>query len=360
MTTRREGHAAFTLPLAAVLTALLASPPAAGAAESLPALGADLEATSVSGLSSGAYMAGQLHLAHSAQIVGAGIVAGGPYACAETTWSRLFPFWPTAVAQNATQAFYQCMKTWWGEPDAAGLAERARELADEGAIDPLSGLADDTVYLYSGSEDQTVTRPVVKTAERFYLEAGVAPGNVSLVEGEGGHAFITEQGGAACGITAPPFVSDCDYDQAKAILAWIYGPLAGASSSEPQGRFMVFDQGAFARPGDGLADEGVVYIPPVCEDEPGCRIHVALHGCEQSREEVGGEFIEGTGFAEVADTNRLIVLFPQVDASSANREGCWDWWGYTGLDYLGKDAPQIAAIWSMVEQLATPREAIGQ
>ena len=25
-----------------------------------------------------------------------------------------------------------------------------------------------------------------------------------------------------------PYVSDCDYDQAKAILAWIYGPLAAA------------------------------------------------------------------------------------------------------------------------------------
>jgi hypothetical protein len=28
------------------------------------------------------------------------------------------------------------------------------------------------------------------------------------------------------------------------------------------------------------------------------------------------------------------------------------WWVYTGQDYLTKDAPQIAAIWRMVEQLA--------
>jgi hypothetical protein len=46
------------------------------------------------------------------------------------------------------------------------------------------------------------------------------------------------------------------------------------------------------------------------------------------------------------------VLFPQVSASSVNSQGCWDWWGYTGLDFLGKDAPQIAAIWAMVEHLA--------
>ncbi len=58
------------------------------------------------------------------------------------------------------------------------------------------------------------------------------------------------------------------------------------------------------------------------------------------------------GFAELADTNRLVVLFPQVKASAYNPEGCWDWWGYTGLDYLGKEAAQISALWKMVETLS--------
>ncbi len=84
----------------------------------------------------------------------------------------------------------------------------------------------------------------------------------------------------------------------------------------------------------------------------GCRVHIALHGCEQSREAVGDDFIKESGFARVADTNQLIILFPQTKTSAINPQGCWDWWGYTDLDYLGKDAPQITAIWSMVEQLA--------
>ena len=62
-------------------------------------------------------MAGQIQVAHAKDIVGAGIVAGGPYACAESPASRIFPFWPTAVAQNGTQALYQCMETTLGEPD---------------------------------------------------------------------------------------------------------------------------------------------------------------------------------------------------------------------------------------------------
>jgi hypothetical protein len=50
----------------------------------------------------------------------------------------------------------------------------------------------------------------------------------------------------------------------------------------------------------------------------------------------------------VADANRLVILFPQVKASTINPDGCWDWWGYTGLDYLSKNAPQITAVWAMV------------
>ena len=338
---------------AAFVTALALWPRTGAAAEALPKLGADLAQTSVSGLSSGAYMAGQIHVAHSKDIVGAGIVAGGPYACAESTASRIFPFWPTAVAQNASKALYQCMRTSWGEPDPVKLAKRAKELAEAGAIDPIAGLAEDNVYLYSGNSDQTVELPVVKAAKRFYEEAGVEGTNMNLIEGDGGHAFITEQGGAACGISEAPYVSNCGYNLAKAILAWIYGPLA-EGSAEPSGRFLVFDQQALASRGAELAAEGVVYVPQSCTDQPGCRVHIALHGCEQSRENeaVGDTFIEDSGFAQIADGNRLIVLFPQAKASTVNPHGCWDWWGYTGLDYLGKDAPQIESTWAMVEQLA--------
>src|SRR4029077_15269608 len=227
LTTTRAGGLSAPIGLAGMLTLLLHQ---ALATEELPKLGADIAATSVSGLSSGAFMAVQIEVAHSKDIKGAGIVAGGPYGCAETQSSRQVPFWPSAVLQNAQQALNQCMQTTAGKPDPEALAKRAEELAKDDQIDPLAGLADDNVYLFSGNEDQTVTRPVVEAAAAFLKEAGVKPDNVTLVEKEGGHAFITEQGGAACGITATPYVSDCDYDQAKAILAWIYGPLAAPSA----------------------------------------------------------------------------------------------------------------------------------
>jgi hypothetical protein len=62
------------VPLALLLILVACSP----RGEALPQLGLDLDETSVSGLSAGAYMAGQLQVAHSSHIVGAGVVAGGP------------------------------------------------------------------------------------------------------------------------------------------------------------------------------------------------------------------------------------------------------------------------------------------
>jgi poly(3-hydroxybutyrate) depolymerase len=357
MTWRTTSATGWLAGLLTGLGGLGASSGPVEAAEALPQLGITLNATSASGLSAGAYMAGQIELAHSKDIVGAGIVAGGPFACAETASSSLFPYWPVVVWQNASQAAYECMQVDWGVPDVDTLVKRAKELAQGGKLDPLSGLADDKVYLFSGNEDKTVLHPVVEAAKRFYEAAGVPGESVRLIEEKGGHAFETEGEGTTCGLSEKPFVSDCDYDQSKAILEWIYGPLAPPSSS-PTGRFLVFDQSAFdkTRP-DGLAQEGVVYVPSDCASHSGCRLHIALHGCDQAREAVGDAFIKESGFARWADTNRLVILFPQVTGSLVNPDGCFDWWGYTDIDYLGKDAPQIAAIWAMVERLAEkPKE----
>ena len=47
------------------------------------ALNLDPNEISVSGISSGGFMAHQFHVAHSRNLMGAGIIAGGPYNCAQ-------------------------------------------------------------------------------------------------------------------------------------------------------------------------------------------------------------------------------------------------------------------------------------
>ena len=84
-------------------------------------------------------------------------------------------------------------------------------------------------------------------------------------------------------------------------------------------------------------------------------MHVAYHGCSQGRAAAGDAFIRQSGFANWADANALIILYPEAAASAVNPQGCWDWWGYTGADYLTREAPQIRIVHAMLLELAKPR-----
>jgi len=338
-----------------VLCVLALIPGCRSNASKLPALKADLSQTSVSGLSSGGYMAGQFQVAHSRTVIGAAILAAGPFGCAQSASADAFPYFPAALVSNLAQAQNGCMAnrlSGLAVLNAGKLVRRASALAEEGKIDPLSGLKRSKIYLYSGADDRTVAKPVVEAARDFYLAAGVPPENIEFVTKDpGGHAFLTSGRGETCGKSDPPYVSDCQYDQAGEILRFIYGALApkGAAKSE---NFLAFGQESYAPAGATLADEGVVYVPSACRTEGHCRVHIVFHGCKQSRADVGDALIRESGFADWAETNKIVVLFPQAAASTLNPSTCWDWWGYTGLDFLTQDAPQIKAMEAMLLRLA--------
>jgi len=327
--------------------------------QTLPALGTKIDATSVSGVSSGAYMAGQFHLAHSNDVVGAGIIAGGPYGCSESLFADIMPGPGTALL-NLTKAINGCMLNAlqsFGVPNPTQLAERAGRQAKRGRIDPIENVADDRIYLFSGKEDQTVVPAIVAAARGFYEALGVPRAQISYVSDlPAGHAFVTEDKGPDCDNSGKPYIVDCDYDQAGALLEQIYGPLS-PRAAEASGTFLVFDQRPFTNglTNHGLSDEGIVYVPESCRETADCRVHIAYHGCGQNRTFVGDVFARDTGFARWADTNNLIVLFPQTASTPFNPQGCWDWWGYTGRDYLTRTAPQIIAVRRMLEHLAAPR-----
>ena len=319
-------------------------------------LGADISQTSVSGLSSGAYMAGQFHFAHSGIVIGAGIVAGGPYGCAESVFGGMAPVWSVALAQNLNRALNGCTGTAMaslGVPDVARLERRADERARTGKIDALKDLKGDRVYLFAGKADCTVAPALVQKAAELYEASGVVAADIVLrTDIDAGHGFVTEDEGVACDTSETPYLNDCDYDQAGAILEQIYGKLEMPDAAET-GALLVFSQSEFTTGSDhGLDETGVAFIPDECSNGTSCRVHVAFHGCRQSREAVGDAFISGAGYNRWASTNRLIVLYPQVAKSTLNPRGCWDWWGYTGPEFLTRDAAQIKAVRAMLTRLA--------
>ena len=338
----------------AALAAVLAAARAL-AADPLPALGADAGVT-VSGISSGGFMAVQLHVAHSAAVKGAGVLAGGPFYCAQgSLWAALNNC--TTPTSRAPVPSVELLKT-----DAEILA-RAR------LIDPLANLGAARVWLFTGALDRVVERPVVEATRRFYALFAPPPGSVVLVADKpAGHGMITADAGVACDTTASPYINDCGYDAAGELLQHLLGTLEQPPPKE-SGRIVRFDQKPFAG-GDAYAismgDSGYLYVPKTCETEA-CRVHVALHGCRMSVESIGERFVREAGYNRWADANRLVVLYPQTTPRNGpgfrdwrwsyvfNPRGCWDWWGYTGPQYANKTGPQIRAVRAMIDRLAAPR-----
>ena len=330
---------------------------------------------SISGLSSGAFMTVQLHIAHSADFVGAGVIAGGPYRSSET-FRAAAATGPTARILNSLY-IAMCPLTLATAPDVPKLIEMAHETSD---IDDLSHVAKQRMYIFTGSEDQVVNQFAVQRTRDFYLALGVAAENLMFVDNvPAGHSIITmNPEDSPLAANQPPYINRGAFVQSHDILRHIYSDLKPPESA-CHGELQRFEQTPFvadAPGGASMAEFGYVYIPSqVAAGEEALGVHIALHGCKQGYSYVnfvngaadiqnqppyGDRYVTTTGYMEIAEANDLIVLFPQVrggdDNTIQNPDGCWDWWGYTSEepaspDYYSKNAPQIRAIHRMLEQL---------
>src|SRR6266403_2668135 len=238
----------------------------ASAADALGRFPVDPAEVSVSGISSGAFMANQLHIAHSAWIVGAGMIAGGLYGCAVESVAE------DGVLALASLAVGPCMSVPTLLRPVDHYAQLTADLAAKGWIDPPGGLARSRVYLFTGQADKVVNSKTIELGASLYRTLGVPASQIKFrdqdLPGAGaGHSWVTKNFGNACDANAKPFINDCGYDQAGEVLQTIYGPLQ-PPTVQPAGRIVVFDQVEFA-PGkaaaNGLLDKGYLYVPKACE-----------------------------------------------------------------------------------------------
>jgi poly(3-hydroxybutyrate) depolymerase len=333
---------AFAAPLALAISSL------AHAAVTLPAYNVDVSQTSVSGLSSGGFMAVQLHVAYSATFkAGAGIVAGGPFYCAQGSVGTA-----TGPCMAATSA---------SKPATATLISTTNTWASQGVIDPTSNLTNSRVYLYSGTIDSTVKQLVMNEANTYYKNY-VTNANIfykNNIASE--HAMVTDYFGSSCNVKGSPYIDNCRFDLAGEMLKWIYGSLNPKNTGTLGGSFIEFNQTDFiANPAThGMANTGWLYVPAACGSNQTCKLHVVVHGCQQDPTKIQDKYYRNTGYNKWADTNNIIVLYPQTAPSSTgNPNGCWDWWGYDDPNYAKKSGRQMAAIKGMVDKIASAYVAL--
>ena len=284
----------------------------------------------VSGVSAGAMMATQFHVAHSELVGGAGLVAGGPYYCAENSLQK---------------GLGPCMQG--GDMNLDSLVAYALESS---GIDSPENLADDAVWVFHGANDAIMHPDTTAAAAAFYEQlAGIEVAAVTDVPAT--HGFPSIDSGPPCNEFAEPYVNSCDYDAAGILLAHIAGDLEDRGDATAE---LI----EVPQPGSDDATmlaHALAYVPAACASGDACGVHIAFHGCQQSTAYVGDAFARLAGFNEWAESNHLIVLYPQVDSSAIaplNPNGCWDWWGYTGEQYATRNGPQIQVIKATLDLLA--------
>src|SRR5262249_5414109 len=139
---------------------LFAAQPADAA--DLPRLNIDVGQISVSGLSSGGYMAVQFEVAYSSLVMGAGVIAGGPYFCAQ---GRLEIASPNCVCFPILACTFVPATT----RNVPRLIAVTDQNVESGAIDDAANLRAHRVWMFSGKFDSTVRQEVMDDLRTYYL-----------------------------------------------------------------------------------------------------------------------------------------------------------------------------------------------
>lgn len=356
-----------------------------------------IEQVTVSGISSGAAMALQYAVAHSASVNGVAAIAGPSWGCAKGFVSN---------------AINDCMCGRQAVPNTLPLAQ---ELAHSGAIDPLVNGHPQALkrgFVFHSPLDATVVASTGQASAAFLASfIGTPPtvdnGNAGDGSNHAGHGIISPGGADRCEASAHDhsYVRQCGQeDNARdlfhALMPDVPQDPARRHTPVSTTDIQPFDQRPFirevTRSGDyiapdslaffwfpvrserrqrlDMADTGYFHVPPSCQQAGArCGLHIAFHGCKQQVR----EFALTTGYVQWAEQHRQIILFPAIDqgatpvsescASGAidkvvdtawyqpNPNGCWDWWGYLdGTErtrYLTRNGPQMRVIEQMVRAI---------
>ncbi|MFK8012866.1 MAG: PHB depolymerase family esterase [Marinicellaceae bacterium] len=295
----------------------------------------DKKNMTVSGISAGGYMATQFHVAYSSQISGVGILAGGPYWCARG---------------EITRALGYCMKGGGGT-DPKLINEYIEQSRKNKKIDNTSNLKTDKVWIFHGAKDMIMANSISRAIKDFYAQFTESRNIQEVYDVAANHGMPTLSTGVQCDTIGGSFLNACNYDAAGEMLKTFYGEVN--KRTEATGSLIKIDQSPYKEA--HLTNEGYLYVPNNCQDNQTCQLHTVFHGCMQSTEFIGEDFIKGAGYNEWAESNNIVIFYPQVKSSQfapMNPKGCWDWWGYTNENYANNKGPQMMAIHDLIKTIA--------
>ncbi len=279
----------------------------------------------ISGISSGGFMASQMATIYSDQIAGVAIVAGGVFYCAENIFQEnMLEYGPSAyfnygitsdgilkivdplqiipITAGSSKSYmeplpsnplYQALGVCMGHPEKTHQADLLKDgtnrpmnlnflndFSSQGLIANTSNISNQRVLIYQGSNDETVRAGMADKLQEFYTRLGVSNANLKMVLSQGNHNFPTErENGIPCDEAKPPYIANCKIDLAGQILAHLLNRNLIQAKFNSRNLHVVAQK-------DGpssVATYGYLYANPLCLNNPAaCDVHVALHGCKMS------------------------------------------------------------------------------
>merc|ERR1712156_524874 len=293
------------------------------------------------GFSSGPSFATQFHVGYSSFVKGVGLWCGLP---------ELVSLQTGDAAGGANGVSVQ------------QLMQDTAALESSNAIDSTSNLASSKVYIVHGSEDTVVDPLFAVKIKEFYEGYNVNQMVAKTYYKNGEHGVYSNRRGTPCGqLNLQTFIQNCGedtvYEMFEHLLPNVVGPGDDgkfSSSLKPFSQVKFFDNFASS----SMSETGYYYVPESCNGNVNsCHLHVFFHGANQSTDKIGTEFIESSGLLEMAETNKIVLLFPQIKTKWFNPMGMWNTIGYNKdlKDYKGqyasKDAFQMRGIFNMINHM---------
>jgi len=314
---------------------------------------------SVSGLSAGGSMAVQHLVAFSGTVDGATIAGGSPYGCG-----------------GLGRPFVRC---YYGNVNVQASVEYVYWRRKQGNIDDPSGLAHIPVVLFSGKNDWVVYTAVMRETKQ-QLESFVDTAKLAgYFYTQAGHVWSIDHGDCKCGdcsgggSTLCCDINDCSFDLSGTALRQAYGGLNARATAQAQLRWI--EQHAYLPPasrpdvrvrrmptaavraGGTLMKYAIAYVPPRCEaDVRRCKLHVNYHGCDDLNWKNRLRWVKHLDLLEYAQSNDLVVLFPQARGDNAVGVGCWNWVSYEDDPYF--DTQWGVQLGTVVRMAADLRSAL--
>lgn len=389
----------------------------------------------ISGISSGGFMASQMAVIYSDQFSGVATVAGGVFYCAQNGYQenlkkygsvaffnfkiseealrqgvdvaslqtsvRNIPDLKTAFEPRPSNPIYQSVGICMGHPERAHGSEPQADgssgpmkltfvnaLASAGLIAPVGNIANQRVLIYQGDADTVVHPPMAEKLQEFYRRFAVPESAIKMVRGAGGaHNFPTSRhDGINCDSEGVPYIANCKRDLAGDILQHLINRRLRRARAKADHLYRVTQVEA----PPSVAPYGYLYASDFCLKNPTlCDLHVALHGCKmadsfdedfqrlyeakvQMTQVLGVHdyelkmrtprmgaltFAKKSGYAEYAEdpANRVMIFFPQTQITDANYpgnpKGCWDWYGWTGLEYATNKGSETSWLIRQIQKI---------